>query len=268
MQYGILVIGRMLGHEFLHVTGALQQLQDVEAGQCDGQQTHRGEHGVAAAHIVGNHEGGIAFLIGEGLQGAAGLVGDGHDALLGGFHAVFLLAVLLEDAESEGRLGGCPRLGDHHHGVILAVEDFQQVVEIILADVVASIEDMRVFALHVGGEGVLQGLDDRAGAEVGATDADYDDHLRLLNQMGRNRLKVYDFLLRHVARERDPAEEVVAAACLVQHGLQRCFSIFLSILNFLVIKSKQSILTGKLNIHIITFYYVPTIYHRFGTAKI
>ena len=228
LQNRVLLVFRVLGHELLHVAGALQQLEDVETGQCDGQQAHGGEHGIASAHIIGDHEGGIALLVGEGLQGAAGLVGDGHDALLGSLHAVFLLAVLFQDAESQGGFGGRARLGDHHHGVVAGVENVQQIVEVVLVDVVAGVEDVRVFALHVGGERVLQRLDDSAGAEVGAADADHHDHLRLFNQIGRNRFKVYDFLLRHIARKRDPAEEVVAATGLVQRGLERGLSVGLA----------------------------------------
>ena len=125
LQNRVLLVFRVLGYELLHIAGALQQLADVEASHGDGQQTHGGEHGITAAHIVGNHESGIALLVGEGLQGAAGLVGDGHDALLGRFHAVFLLAVLFQDAESQSGFGGRARLGDHHHGVVAGVENVQ-----------------------------------------------------------------------------------------------------------------------------------------------
>ena len=47
------------------------------AGHGDGQQAHGGEHGVAAAHVVGHHEGLVALVVGQVLQGALGLVGGG-----------------------------------------------------------------------------------------------------------------------------------------------------------------------------------------------
>ena len=249
MQNRVLLVLRVLGHELLHIAGALQQLADVEAGQCDGQQAHGGEHGIASAHIIGDHEGGIALLVGEGLQGATGLVGDGHDALLGRFHAVFLLAVLFQDAESQGGLGGRARLGNHHHGVVAGIENVQQIVEIVLVDVVAGVENVRVFAFHVGGERVLQRLDDSAGAEVGAADADHHRDLRLGRQAGGAFLDAGDVGFRHVVGKRDPAEEVVAAASLVQRGLQGSFCIFFSILNLLIVKCKHCILKGKSDIH-------------------
>ena len=239
----------MFSHELLHVFRTLQQLADVEAGQCDGQQAHGGEHGIASAHIIGDHEGGIALLVGEGLQGATGLVGDGHDALLGRFHAVFLLAVLFQDAEGQGGFGGRSRLGDHHHGVVAGVENVQQIVEIVLVDVVTGIEDVRVFALHVGGEGVLQRLDDGAGAQVGTADADHHDHLRFGGHTGGALLNADDIVLCHITRKGDPSEEIVTAAGLVQCGLQRGLCVFLSILNFLIVKSKHCILKSKSNIH-------------------
>ena len=105
MQDRVLLICGILRHEFLHILGALQQFADVEARHSDRQQAHGGEHRIATAHIVGNHESGIAFLVGEGFQGATGLVGDRCNTFLRTFHAIFLLAVLFQDAECQRWFG-------------------------------------------------------------------------------------------------------------------------------------------------------------------
>ncbi len=56
---------------------------DVRPRHGDGQQAHGGEHAVAAAHVVGHHEGLVALVVRQ-LPSACPLraVGGGEDALL------------------------------------------------------------------------------------------------------------------------------------------------------------------------------------------
>ena len=51
---------------FLHgLLGAGHEGADVRPGHGDGQQAHGGEHGEAAAHVVGHHEGLVALFVGQ-----------------------------------------------------------------------------------------------------------------------------------------------------------------------------------------------------------
>ena len=65
---------------------------------------------------------------------------------------------------------------------------------------------------NVGGEGVRQGLDDGLGAQVGAADADADDVVVVLSQVGRGSLDVIQLFCRDGRGELDPAQEVRAGA--------------------------------------------------------
>ena len=136
--------------------------------------------------------------------------------------------MLFQDAEGQGGLGGRARLGDHHHGVVAGVENVQQIVEVVLVDVVAGVEDVRELALDIGGERVLQGLNDGACPEVGAADADHHDHLRFGGHAGGALLNAGNVGLRHIVRKGDPPEEIVAAAGTVERGLERGLSVGLA----------------------------------------
>ena len=127
-------------------------------------------------------------------------------------------------------------------------------MEIVLADVVAGIEDVREFALHVRRESILQGLDDSAGSEVGAADADHHDHLRKGGHAGSTLLNTIDFVLGHIVRQGDPSEKVVAAAGLVQRSLQRGLRLRFQVLNLLILNSKQSVLIVESDIHNLSYF--------------
>ena len=101
-------------------------------------------------------------------------------------------------------------------------------MEVVLVDVVAGVEDVRELAFDVGGERVLQGLDDGACPEVGTADADHHDHLRFGGHAGGAFLNAGDVGLRHIVRKGDPPEEIVAAAGAVERGLERGLSVGLA----------------------------------------
>ncbi|MNX10422.1 hypothetical protein D3C86_401650 [compost metagenome] len=99
-----------------HVASARHQFTDVDAGHGGGQKPHRGEHGVATAHVIRNDEGFEAFPVGQVAELALGSVGGGDDVgrVLG---AVDLPRPLMEDAEADGGLQGGAGLRDDVEGV-------------------------------------------------------------------------------------------------------------------------------------------------------
>ena len=220
-HHGILrdrvVEGRIGLALFFHLNGTLHQGADVDACHGDGQQAHGGEHREAAAHIIGYDIGLVALHVGQLLEGAAGLVGDGNDARGGLLFAVFVDDVLLKDTEGDGWFRCRARLGDDGQRIVLLVEDGHEVVEVVLTHVMASVDDEWLLA----GERckvVLQGLDDGTGAEIGAADADDDEDVRLLAQVGSGLLDIGQQALVDFRREVHPAEEVVACASFIEDG--------------------------------------------------
>ena len=76
---------------------------------------------------------------------------------------------------------------------------------------------------HLGGvclgrEAGAQSLDDSAGAEVAAPDADADDVVAVLLERASGSLDSFEVLLADLTGELDPSEEVVAEACARMQG--------------------------------------------------
>ena len=113
--------------------------------------------------------------------------------------------MLLEDAERQSGLGRGTRLGDNHQRVVLLVEHVEQVVEIILAHTVASVEDGRFLLGQHRAEAVLQSLDDGTRAQVGAADADDHHHVGALCQVGGALFHRTQLFLRNLNREVHPS---------------------------------------------------------------
>ena len=155
-----------------HLTGTLKKLVDVETGHGYGEESDWGEDGEATAHVVGYDVHGVAFLDGDLMEGAATGVGDGDDALAGGFLAVFELEMILEDAESDGGLGGGAGLGDDCDGVVVNIKKLKELCTVVLAEGVAGVDDEGVLAWEKAGKLGLEGFDDGAGAEIGTAYAD------------------------------------------------------------------------------------------------
>ena len=180
---GVLVEGNLLATGFLHVLCAGNKFLDVETCACDRQQTHRCEHREASADIVGDDERGVAFLVGAGAGGAALGVSNGYDDLLGLLLAALGLTLLLEQAESQGSLGGGTRLGDVDDTELLAFQIFCQFEEVVLANVVACKQDGRVLlVLDEPAERIAQCLDDGTGSQITATDTGYYHSLTVLTK--------------------------------------------------------------------------------------
>ncbi len=218
---GILGKGHAVSRGPLHVLRTAHQLGDVDAGGGQRQQSDRGEHREAAAHVVRNDEGGVALVRREGLQGAARLVRYGDDALGGLLLAVALLDLGLDDAEGDGGFGGRARFRDHDGGYRVLLQGVEQLGGVILRNVLASKEHdgLRLFLVEQL-EGVAHRLQHRLGAQVGAADSDADDHFGLLAQLGSLRADGFDLCGVYRRGEVHPAQKVVAGTLLrVQQGV-------------------------------------------------
>lgn len=121
------------------------------------------------------------------------------------------LKLLFEQAEGDGGLGGSARLRDHHDAKLLVLEEILQLVEIVLADVLAGEKHVAAAAVTLFAEhreAVAEGLDDGFSAEVAAADADGDHILAVVAQLLGGGLYVGHEALRGLGGEVDPAEEV------------------------------------------------------------
>ena len=66
---------------------------------------------------------------------------------------------------------------------------------------------------------VLQGLDDGTGTEIGATDADDDEDVRFLAQVGSGLFDVGQHAFLDFRREVDPTKEIITGAGLIVYGV-------------------------------------------------
>ncbi len=154
-------------HDFLsaalHCHGTGHQRADVESGHSYRQQAHRSEHREAAAHIVGDDVGHIALFVGKFAQGTAGGVGHRHDVLCRPLLAFLLLKHVLEQAEGDSGLGGGATLGNHNNAEFMSLDKLHQVVEVVLADVVAGKEHPGACGMLVGCKVIAKSLNHRLG---------------------------------------------------------------------------------------------------------
>ena len=218
---GVLAEGGAYGGGLLHGYGALHEGFDVEPGHGDGQEAYGGEHGEAAAHVVGDDEAGVAFLVGRGAGCAAAGVGDGYDDFAGHFLAALVFALFLEEAEGEGGLGGRTGFGYVDHAEVLVLEVFGQLGEVVFADVVSGIDEHGVVLLagHEPGETVAEGFYYGAGAEVAAADAGHHYYFAVLAQRFGRGLEAGQVGGGDGGGQVEPAEEVIARGSALFEGL-------------------------------------------------
>ena len=194
------------------LAGAGHQGVDVRPGHGDGQQAHGGEHGEAAAHVVGHHEGLVALFVRQLLQSALGLVGGAEDALPGPLLAVLLLQQLPEDPEGDGGLGGGAGLGDHVDGDVLPLADLHQLLQGGGADAVPGEVDGRGVLAQVVVLFRLQKLNGSPGPQIRPADADDHEHVGIaLDLLGRG-LDPGELLLVIVLGQGGPPQEIAARA--------------------------------------------------------
>ena len=205
-----------------HFDGTLHQSADVDARHGDGQQTNRSQNRETTTHIVRNDIGLVAFHVGQLFEGTTGFVGDSDDARGGFLFAILINDVLLEDTEGDGGFRRRARLGNDGQRVVFLVEDGHEVVEIVLAHVVAGIDDERFLASERC-KVVLQGFDDGAGSQIRTANADDDENLRFLAQVGSSLLNVGQQALIDFRRQVHPAEKVVSGTSLFVNGFVNCW---------------------------------------------
>ena len=90
----------------LHLDGTCHEGADVVSGNGDGQQADGGEHAEASAHVVRDDVGLVALLRGKGACSATDGIGDADDDATGDVDAALVLALLLQQTEGQGGLGG------------------------------------------------------------------------------------------------------------------------------------------------------------------
>ena len=216
----VLVEGNAGGTGFLHVLSTGHQLLDVETGTGNGQQTNRGEHGEASAHVVGNDERLVALLVCTGAGGTALGISDGHDDLAGLLLATLSLALLLQQTEGEGGLGGCARLGNIDDAKLLVLQVLGELEEIVLANVVAGKEDGGVLlVLNEPAERVAQRFDDGTGSQVGTANAGHDHGLAIVAQRFGAGLYLVKKSWRNLRGQVQPAQKVVAGTGTILQSL-------------------------------------------------
>ena len=236
----------------MHICGAFHEAADVRAGRRDREKADSRQHGITSADVVRNDKALIAFAVRQGLQCAARLVGRRVDALCGAFLAVLLLGQFLEDAECDGRLGGGAGFRDDVHGEVAVSEDLQKLGEIGPADGVAGIVDLRRLALFFGQfivEVVVQELICRTCPEVGAADADHEQHVGILADLRRGLFDADELFLVVIDRKIDPAPEIRARAAAVEQHLLRGFRALLHGLKRLLIDEFLRLRIIKSDLH-------------------
>ena len=100
------VIGIGVSCGSFHSASTFNERLNVETGNGNRHEAHRGEHRESAAHVVRYDESLVAFFFSQLAQCALAGIGDGDDALGGFGFAHLLFEHLFEEAESDGRLGG------------------------------------------------------------------------------------------------------------------------------------------------------------------
>ena len=200
----------------LHVLGTSHQLLDVVSGASDGQQAHGGEHGEAPAHVVGDDKALVAFLVSTGACRAFLGVGHGHDDIFGLFLTHLSLALLFQQAEGEGGLGGSAALGYVDNAELLTLQVFGKFRQVVLADVVASEKNGGVLAVvHQPGERIAHGLNHGARSQVAAAYACHYHRLAFLAQRVGHGLDFVQELRSDARGEMQPPQEVITWACAV-----------------------------------------------------
>ncbi len=133
----------------------------------------------------------------------------------GPFLALLLLEHLLEQTEGDGGLGGGAALADDDDAEAVTLDEVHEVVQVVLADVVAGKNHLCALAGLEGGEVVGECFHHGLGAEVTAADA-YGDHIvALLAQRARASLEGAQLRLVDARRQVEPSQEVVAGTSAV-----------------------------------------------------
>ena len=110
-------------------------------------------------------------------------VGHSHYHLACNIHSALLLTLLLEQTESQGSLGGRATLADIDDSELAVLEVLSEFIQVVLADVVACEEDIRVLTLvDQPLETVAQSLDDSTCTQIRTSDTCYYHSVAVLTQ--------------------------------------------------------------------------------------
>ena len=235
--------------EPLHGVGsALHQLGDVDAGGGDGQQAHSRQHRVAAAHVVGDHEGGPALAVSQLLQGALGPVGGGVDPLVGLFGAHLILQQLAQHTEGQAGLGGGAGLGDDVDGEPLALAQGDDVIQCGGADAVAAEVNLQA-RLQLVVVDALDGLHHSPGAQIAAADAGHNQDVGIAADLFGRSLDAGELFLIIIPGQIHPAQEVVAGAGLGLQALVGCSYLGIDGSKLILFDKRRKVLGVKRNAH-------------------
>ena len=209
---GVLSIRNIDASGLLHILGATYEGLDVVASNGDGDETYGSEHRETTSYVIGDDILLVTLLGSESAERATLGISNSHDALLSLGLANLLFEHGLEDTEGEGGLGGGTRLGDIDDTELLLFQDVEEVGEVVLTDVVAGIDYDRILT---GGlvsiESACQSLVDGTRAEIGATDASYDNDFALLAKEVGGSLNVVEEFFGDARGKVNPTQEVVTS---------------------------------------------------------
>ena len=197
------------------VSRALHHFFNVDACRSNRKQTDRCQHGVTSAHIVRDDKGLVAFFGSQLLKGALRLIRRSVNAFASFFFAVFLLQFRTENTECDSRLCRCAGFGDDVDGEVLAFNQLKQVSHISGANVVTRKIDFRCLALVLRQliiERVREHFDGRACPEIGASDSDNDQDVRIVLDFGDRFLDAREFFFIILRRQVDPAQIIGAGS--------------------------------------------------------
>ena len=179
---------------------------DVETCNGDGQQTYRSEHRETSAHIVGNDKALVAFLVSTGAGSTTLGIRHGHDNLLGELLATLVLALLLQQTEGQGSLGGGSTLRDIDDTEFLSLQVVGQFGQIVLADVVSGKQDGGIaLVAHEPLERIAQRLNHGLCSEIASADTGHHHGLAVLAQYLGRSLYLSEEFWRDACRQMEPS---------------------------------------------------------------
>ncbi len=210
---GVLLEGYGACGSDLHILCALEELLDVETCDGDWEEAYGSEDGETAAYIVWYDKSLVTLLSSERAESALGLVGDGHDAFLGLGFADLLLELLFEETEGYGWLCGGAALRDDDDTEVLALEEFKEVGGVVLADILACVEDDGGLAVGLEVvEAVGEAFDYGTCSEVAAADAYHYNEVAVVAEDFGGGLNLVEEGVGCLAWEVMPTDEVSALA--------------------------------------------------------
>ena len=130
-----------------HVSSTLYQLGNIETGYCNREQTYRSKNTKTTANIVRDNEACVTFLVSCCTCSPLLGISDGNDNLFGHVLTALLFALLLQQTESQGCLGGSTALANVDNTKLLVFQIFCQFVQIILTNVVSCKQNGRILAV-------------------------------------------------------------------------------------------------------------------------